>query len=68
MNTNEKGYTVIYYPWEDLKGLPRVAGRFKTVEEKNQFLEKIYDVNSGWLPEELSSICVFNDYNYQLDK
>lgn len=36
-----------YIPWDDLKGRPRVAGRFKTIEEKNKFLDQIFDVNSG---------------------
>lgn len=53
-------------PLEDLEGKPRVAGRFKTKEEKDEYIKKIYDINSGWLDEELSSISVINDYNYIL--
>lgn len=64
----DKGYTVVYIPWEDLEGKPRVAGRFKTKEEKDKYIEKIYDKNSGWLDEELSSISVINDYNYILPR
>ncbi len=62
----DKGYTVVYIPWEDLAEKPRVAGRFKTKEEKDEYIEKIYDINSGWMDEELSSISVINDYNYIL--
>lgn len=36
----ETGYTVIYLPWEDMEGKPRVAGRFKTEKEKDEFIEK----------------------------
>ena len=60
----EKGFTIIYLSWDD--GKPRVAGRFKSIEEKNNFLEKIYSSDSGWLEEELSTISVINDYNYLL--
>lgn len=62
----DKGYTIVYFPWEDLEGKPRVAGRFKTKEEKDEYIKKIYDINSGWMDEELSSILVINDYNYIL--
>ena len=62
----DKGYTIVYFPWEDLEGKPRVAGRFKTKEEKDEYIEKIHDINSGWMDEELSSISVINDYNYIL--
>ena len=37
------GFTLVYIPWDDLKGRPRVAGRFKTIEEKNKFLDWLYD-------------------------
>lgn len=63
---NENGWTIVYYPWEDDEGKPRVAGRFKTTEEKDKFLEKIYKPDSGWLPEELSTVSPINDYNYML--
>lgn len=62
----DKGYTIVYLPWEDLEGKPRVAGRFKTKEEKDKFIENIHDKGSGWLDEELSSISVINDYDYIL--
>lgn len=62
----DKGYTIVYLPWEDLEGKPRVAGRFKTKEEKDKYIEKIHDINSGWMDEELSSILVINDYDYIL--
>lgn len=64
----EKGWTIVYYPWEDIQCKPRVAGRFKTTKEKDEFLEKIYKHDSGWLEEELSTISVINDYNYQLTR
>ena len=64
----DKGYTIVYLPWEDLEGKPRVAGRFKTKEEKDEYLEKIYDKDSGWMDEELSSILVINDYDYILPR
>ena len=62
----EKGYTVVFIPWEDDKGKPKVAGRFKTAKEKDDFLKKVHDPNSGWLDEEISSIQVINDYDYDL--
>ena len=62
----DKGWTIIYYPWGDMEGKPRVAGRVKTTEEKDMFLEKIYKYDSGWLEEELSTISAINDYNYIL--
>ena len=60
------GWTIVYYPWDDLEGKPRVAGRFKTDKEKDEFLEKIYKPDSGWMEEELSTVAVFNDYYYML--
>ena len=66
MNNNEKGWTIVFYPWDDMEGKPRVAGRFKTTEEKNKFLDKIYSKDSGWMEEELSTISAINDYNYSL--
>lgn len=62
----EKGWTVTYYPWEDMEGKPRVVGRFKTTEEKDKFLDKIYAKDSGWTGEELSTLSIINDYNYLL--
>ena len=64
----EKGWTVTYIPWEDIEGKPRVAGRFKTTKEKNEFLGNIYKPDSGWLNEELGTIIVINDYNYMLPR
>ena len=63
---NEKGWTITYVPWEDILGRPRVAGRFKTTMEKDAFIKEIYKPGSGWMTEELSTICVHNDYNYIL--
>lgn len=64
----EKGWTVTYIPWEDMEGKPRVAGRFKTTREKDEFLEKIHKYGSGWTDEELSMIGIVNDYNYMLPR
>ena len=64
----EKGWTVTYIPWEDMEGKPRVAGRFKTTKEKDEFLEKIHKPDSGWMDEELEMIGVINDYNYMLPR
>lgn len=44
---SDNGYTIIFYPWEDMSGKPRVAGRFKTEKEKNDFLDEIYSEKSG---------------------
>ena len=71
MNNNiveEKGWTVTYFPWEDMDGKSRVVGRFKTTKEKDDFLQKIYEPDSGWMEEELSTTCVINDYNYHLER
>lgn len=65
---DEKGWTVAFFPWEDMEGKLRVAGRFKTTEEKDKFLEKIYSEDSGWMEEELETISVINDYNYLLPR
>ena len=62
----ENGWTVIYIPWEDMEGKPRVAGRFKTIKEKDEFLDKIHKYDSGWMEEELQTIVVINDYHYML--
>lgn len=63
---DQKGWTVIYYPWEDLEGKPRVIGRFKTTKEKDDFINKIHKSDSGWMEEELETVSVINDYNYHL--
>lgn len=60
----EKGWTITYFPWET--GKETVIGRFKTTKEKDDFLEKIYQPNSGWLDEELMSIGIINDFNYMI--
>lgn len=58
------GYTIGYYDIDD--GRPRVAGRFKTEDEKDKFLSKIYQPDSGWLDEELELLFIVPDYNYAL--
>lgn len=60
------GWTIVFYPWDDDAGKPRVAGRFKTEEEKDAFLKEIHAPDSGWMEEELSTIQVFEDYWYML--
>lgn len=62
----EKGYTIIYFPLDDITGRPRVAGRFKTKKEKDDFLHIIHLSDSGWMDEELMTVSVINDYNYML--
>lgn len=62
----ELGYTVVYYPWDDDEGKPRVAKRFKTRKEKDDYIDEINRPGSGWLDEELSMVMVINDYNYML--
>lgn len=64
----EKGYTVTYFPWDDITGRPRVAGRFMTKEEKDAFLKKISQPDSGWMDEELMTVTVIDDYNYMLPR
>ena len=64
----EKGWTITFLPWEDIEGKERVAGRFKTTQEKDEFIKKIHQPDSGWLEEELSSICEVNDYNHLLKR
>lgn len=63
-----KGFTLVYFPWEDMEGKPRVAGRYKTEKEKDDFLLKIYEPDSGWMEEELSTVSVIDDYNYTLPR
>ena len=65
---NENGWTVIYFPIDDDFGLPRVAGRFKTDKEKDEFLRSIYKNDSGWTNEEIEMIQVIHDYNYHLPR
>lgn len=62
--TKEDGWTITFYSFDD--GDLRVAGRFKTDKEKDEFLDKIQQPNSGWTEEELSTLSVFNDYFYIL--
>lgn len=62
-----KGFTLVYFPWEDMEGKPRVARRYKTEKEKDDFLQKIYEPDSGWM-EELSTVSVIDDYNYTLPR
>lgn len=63
---NEKGWTIVYTPWEDESGKPRVAGRFKTTKAKDDFLKSVSLPDSGWLPEEIATFGIINDYNYIL--
>lgn len=43
----ELGYTVVYYPWDDDEGKPRVAKRFKTRKEKDDYIDEINRPGSG---------------------
>lgn len=65
---NNNGWTITFLPWESEDCLERVAGRFKTTEERDKFIEDIHKPDSGWLPEELESIAIYNDYNYRLPR
>ena len=38
----ENGWTITFLPWEDIEGKERVAGRFKTTQEKDEFMKKIH--------------------------
>lgn len=58
----EKGWTITFIRWDD--GEKRVAGRFKTTKEKDDFLKRIHEANSGWTSEELESIGIINDYYF----
>ena len=62
------GWTITFIPWEDIEGLPRVAGRFKTDKEKDEFINRIYQPDSGWTDEELESLSIINDYYYRLPR
>lgn len=42
---NEKGWTVVFTSWDDCK--ERVVGRFKTEQEKDEFLKEIRKPDSG---------------------
>lgn len=66
--TEEKGWTITFIPWEDDNGLERVAGRFKTTKEKDEFLNKIHQPDSGWIEEELMTLGIHNDYHYILPR
>lgn len=59
-----KGWTVTFYSWDD--GKPRVAGRFDTTAEKDEFIQSIHKPDSGWTDEELSSVGTINDKYYML--
>lgn len=63
LNKEEKGWTIVYIPWENLEGKPRVAGRFKTTAEKDEYMNIIPE---KLLPEELETVSIINDYNYHL--
>lgn len=65
---NSKGWTIVYYPWDDDRGLPRVAKRCKTTEEKDEYIAEISSPESGWLPEELATVNPINDYWYMLSR
>lgn len=62
----EKGWTIVYIDWEDIKGRFRVAGRFKTTKEKDNFLENLHKDDNGWMEEEFATLSVINDYYYML--
>lgn len=62
--TNESGFTIVYYRWDD--GKPCVVKRCKTKEEKNKELERIFSEDSGFTAEEKASVYVENDYWYNL--
>ena len=62
----EKGYTIVYIPYDDDFGKPRVWRRCDTEQEKNACLAEINSENSGWLPEELATVSVIPDKNYML--
>lgn len=64
LEMENKGYTITYCDWDT--GKYRVAERFKTEKEKYDFLKEINSKNSGWLDEELSTICIHYDYNFML--
>lgn len=64
-----KGWCIFYIPWDDMEGKPRVIGRFKTTEEKDQRLKEIYtNTESRFLDEELMTIQIVNDYWYMLER
>ena len=63
-SVKDAGYTVTYIDWDTCK--PRVAGRFKTKEEVDTFLEAITADGSGWTGEEISTISIHDSYNYML--
>ena len=64
----EKGWTVFYFPHDadGNEGELTVAGRFKTTEEKNEFLKKVYKYDSGWTDMDLVTMASINDINYHL--
>lgn len=64
----EKGWTVFYFPHDadGNEGELKVVGRFKTTEEKNEFLKKVYKYDSGWSDMDLVTMASINDINYHL--
>lgn len=62
----EKGWTITYI--KSNTSCECIAGRFKTAEEKDAFIEKICIPESGWSFEELRTITIINDYNYKVSK
>lgn len=65
---SEKGWTIVFTPWEDVEGREHVAKRCRTDKEKDDYLNKIHQHGTGWLEEELNSLRVINDYNYMLER
>lgn len=62
--SKHNGWTVTYVPLHDLFGNRQVAGRFKTEQERDRFLEKIKNYDSEWTEQELMSLDVHPGYNY----
>lgn len=63
-DNNTKGYTIVYYRWDD--GKPCVVKRCSTEEEKDEELYRIFSEDSGFTEEEKASVYVENDYWYSL--
>ena len=59
-----KGWAAVYTDWDD--GKLKVARRFKTDDEKNEFIESLHKPGCGFLEEEIESMYFVNDYNYIL--
>lgn len=62
--SDESGWTAVYTDWDD--GKEKVARRFKTSKEKEEFLDNIRKPGCGFLEEEIESLYFVNDYNYML--